>query len=144
MIFLISGSVIVLLVAAVLYAEYAPTTMDRDVAAIHAMGYPTTEAEIAALEPKDGPNADAEYRKFIDQYLEARKASDFSPVLYSSAKHPVTKRARADWAAKYRYLAAPLIAGSKLPRWIPSAFPDSGFLCRLRWRMRKRCVLRKQ
>jgi len=115
----ISGSIIALLLAATMTARFYPNPVDQDIAAIHAMGYPTTEDEIFARSPQKGKNADDAYQQFIEQSRKATDTNDFRRLTYSSNKNPISATDRKDLVAKFRYLLPPIIEGSKAPQWTP-------------------------
>ena len=117
----ISGGIVAVLVGATIYAKTYPSPMEQDIAAIHAMGYPTSEAEIVALALQGGENADPIYQKFVTEYRKIADTQDFKRLTYSSNRNPISADLRAKLVEKFRYLLPPLIDGSKKPRWSPTA-----------------------
>jgi hypothetical protein len=117
----ISGAIVVTLTGAAVYLRNYPSSIDHDVAAISAMGFPTTEAEILALEPTDGENADPIYQSYIAELekLNSTDRDELRELIRSRRTSSLSPSERAKIVAKYRHLLGPIIQGSKKPRWTP-------------------------
>jgi hypothetical protein len=115
----ISGVIIALMIAAAVFARWYPSTMDRDIEAIHKMGYPTTDADVAALfPPLEGENSQIYY----DQAAEIKRKwtpnerSDFNRFIYDRLSSMTTADMR-KYAAEFSALQAPLMKASLALGW---------------------------
>ena len=116
-------AVIVLLVAAGFYAANYPSSMDRDLAQIHALGHPTTDAEVAATYPlPQGENS----QPYFDQYLalcHRLTHKDQQSLDYFTSTEPalITDDDFAKFSKQFATLAEPLIKAASAPGWKPTA-----------------------
>ena len=115
----ISIPIIVMLAGATIYARNVPSTIGQDVAAVRALGYPTTWPEMDAIEEKEGANADPFYEQYDRAYwkLNQTNRDNLNSFLDDAKQGTVTPTERARAVNDYRFLLQPLIAGAKQPRW---------------------------
>src|SRR5579885_325008 len=103
------------------FAPRVPNTIPQDIAAVHALGYPTTWAELDARDEKLGINADPYYEKFVASChaLGTDQASDFATFLDRARNKLLSPQERGHALEEFGYLMSPLEQGAKLPRWKP-------------------------
>jgi hypothetical protein len=90
----------------------------QDIAAIHAMGIPTTDKELSALAPQTGEDAGPIYKTYIDQSRVPNPKRSAALETLNPGFQSYSLAQRENAANIMRPFLKPIVEGSKMPRWV--------------------------
>ncbi len=112
----VSVFITALIVALIAWTRKAQKSVATDIAAVHMLGFPTTRAELDALEPRTGPDASPLLGEFRTEQIGIAETSNLKFLMdgYHDNIDPVYLERAAD---RFRPRLKPLLDASKLKWW---------------------------